>query len=120
MKRLGKVPKENEGAAANEDPDTRTRKRPLLVTLKSRTERSDVLANSSKLKDSSTFATIYIKKDQTPAERKEWGRLRTVLQREKERPENQGVAVKMDYRRRCVIVGDRVIEKGNFRYGPEM
>ena len=46
--------------------------------------------------------------------------LELVLQREKERPDNQGVSVKMDYRRRCVMVGDHVVEKGNFHYGPEM
>ena len=121
VKRLGKVPEQPTAEAATADGSApRTRNRPLLLSLKSRTERSKILANSSKLKDSNTFGTIYIKKDQTPMERKEWARLRTVLQREKERPENVEFAVKMDYRRRCVMVGDRVIEKGNFRYGPEM
>ena len=121
LKRLGKVPEQPTAEAATADGSTpRSRNRPLLLSLKSRSEKSKILANSSKLKDSDTFGTIYIKKDQTPMERKEWARLRTVLQREKDRPENQGVNVKMDYRRRCVMVGDRVIEKGNFRYGPEM
>ena len=121
VKRLGKVPEQPTAETATADGSApRTRNRPLLLSLKSRTERSKILANYSKLKDSNTFGTIYIKKDQTPMERKEWARLRTVLQREKERPENVEFAVKMDYRRRCVMVGDRVIEKGNFRYGPEM
>lgn len=118
--RLGKVPDQPTEVATNDEGAPRTRNRPLLLTLKSRSEKSRVLANSSKLKGSETFKTIYIKKDQTPAERKEWTRLRTVLKREKDRPENQAVNVKMDYRRRCVMVGDRVVEKGNFHYGPEM
>ena len=121
MKRLGKVPEQPSADAAPADGTTpRSRNRPLLLSFKSRSEKSKILANSSKLKDSNTYGTIYIKKDQTPMERKEWARLRTVLQREKERPDNMGVNVKMDYRRRCVMVGDRVIEKGNFRYGPEI
>lgn len=118
--RLGKVPDQPTEVATNDEGAPRIRNRPLLLTLKSRSEKSRVLANSSKLKESETFKTIYIKKDQTPAERKEWTRLRTVLKREKDRPENQAVNVKMDYRRRCVMVGDRVVEKGNFHYGPEM
>ena len=120
LTRLGKVP-DQPAEAANDDEETpRPRIRPLLLTLKSRSEKNNILANSSKLKNSDTLKSIYIKKDQTPAERKEWTRLRTVLKHEKDRPENQGLNVKMDYRRRCVMVGDRVIEKGNFRYGPEM
>ena len=27
--------------------------------------------------------------------------------------------VKIDYRTKCVMVGERVVEKGNFRRGPE-
>ena len=119
-KRLGKVPDNPTEVAPGDDNAPRTRNRPLLLTLKSRSEKSKILANSSKLKDSEIFGTIYIKKDQTPAERKEWTRLRTVLKREKDRPDNQGVGVKMDYRRRCVMVGDQIVERGNFRYGPEM
>ena len=107
-------------AAPTDATTPRSRNRPILLSLKSRSEKSKILANSPKLKDSNTYGTIYIKKDQTPMERKEWARLRSVLQREKERPENQGVNVKLDYRRRCVMVGDRIIEKGNFRYGPEI
>ena len=118
--RLGKVPEQPAEVVIDSEDAPKTRNRPLLLSLKSRSERGKILANASKLKNSETLKTIYIKKDQTPAERKEWTRLRTVLKREKDRPDNQGLNVKMDYRRRCVMVGDRVIEKGNFRYGPEM
>ena len=62
---------------------------------------------------------VFVKKDQTPYERKEWTRLREVLKREKGRPENAGMNVKIDYRAKSVMVGDRVVEKGNFRRGPE-
>ena len=98
----------------------RPRIRPLLVTLKSEIEKKTILGNCSKLKGNELYKTVFVKKDQTPQERKEWARLRTVVAREKDRPENQGSQVKLDYRRRCVMVGDRVIERGNFRFGPEM
>ena len=137
VKRLGKVAEETasvpttepvaeqststEGAHSENNPQRRRpRHRPILVTLKSQTDRSDIIKNTHKLKRIESLKTVFIKKDQTPAERKEWARLRTVLTREKDRPENQGFTVKIDYRTRCVKVGDRVIEKGNFRYGPEM
>ena len=118
MKRLGKPPTppaENSESA----PDSRPKIHPLLVTLKCENDRKNILiTNSSKLKGSELHSTVYLKKDQTPQERKEWARLREVIAREKGRPENAGLTVKMDYRRRCVLVGDRVIEKGNFRFGP--
>ena len=120
MKRLGKAPDVSSEGNATAESEPRNLKRPLLVSLKSQADRKTLLVNSSKLKDTATYKTIFVKKDQTPQERKEWARLRTVLQREKDRPENQGVSVKMDYRRRCVMAGERVIEKGNFHYGPEI
>ena len=93
--------------------------RPLLVICKSREDRSKLLTNTHKLKLVERFKKVFAKKDQTPCERKEWNRLREVLKREKERPQNQGMNVKIDYRTKCVMVGKRVIEKGNFRRGPE-
>ena len=124
VKRLGKVAEQPAAAAAvaetDEEPRDRIRNRPILVTLKTQSERSKIIKNSSKLKETEPFKTVYIKKDQTPAERKEWARLRSVYKREKDRPENQGSNVRIDYRSRCVKVGDRVIEKGNFHYGPEI
>ena len=71
------------------------------------------------LKDSEQFKKVFIKKDQTPHERKEWARLRDALKREKARPVNAGVSVKINYREKTVTVGERVVEKGNFRRGPE-
>ena len=62
-KRLGKVPDNPTEVAPGDDNAPRTRNRPLLLTLKSRSEKSKILANSSKLKDSEIFGTIYIKKN---------------------------------------------------------
>ena len=110
--RLGKINPENNTGQA--------KKRPLLVVLKSAQERKKVLINSSKLKEDETFNTTFIKKDQTPQERKEWARLRRVLSDEKDRPANAGIEVKIDYRRKCVMVGERIVDRGNFQRGPEM
>ena len=103
--RLGKqapVPVDGEDAPAQ---PPRTRPRLLLVVMKSLQEKTTVLNNASKLKDIEMFKKVYLKKDQTAYERKEWARLRDVLRREKGRPENAVVFVKMDYRRKCVVVG---------------
>ena len=91
----------------------------LLVICKSSGDRNKLLTNTNKLKSAEKFKKVFVKKDQTPHERKEWSRLREVLKREKERPQNQGINVKIDYRTKCVMVGERVVEKGNFRPGPE-
>ena len=115
--RLGKV-QDIDTQQANEEERPRP-PRPLLVVCKSREERSNVLSKTSKLKLVEKFKKVFVKKDQTPYERKEWGRLKEVLVREKGRPGNQGMNVKIDYRTKCVMVGERVVEKGNFRRGPE-
>ena len=114
--RLGKPPQENNGQEAPEGPNgqpRRIRHRPLLVVCKSRQDKSDILTKVER------FKKIYVKKDQTPYERKEWSRLKEVLKREKARPQNAGMEVKIDYRSKSVKVGDRIVEKGNFRRGPE-
>ena len=120
MKRLGKPPDSTSEGTATEENVPRILKRPLLVSLKSQADRKTLLINSSKLKGTEAYKTIFVKKDQTPQERKEWARLRTVLQREKDRPDSAGKSIKMDYRRRCVTVDGDVIEKGNFHFGPEI
>ena len=115
--RLGKV-QEVENQKADEEQRPR-RPRPLLVVCKSREDRSKLLTNTTKLKLADRFKKVFVKKDQTPYERKEWSRLKEVLKREKERPANTGMNVKIDYRTKCVMVGERIVEKGNFRRGPE-
>ena len=127
--RLGKIPEATAEAPAVEtdqapaereagEPQPR-RPRPLLVVCKSRQDKVVILTKTKNLAAVERFKKVFVKKDQTPHERKEWTRLKEVLQREKQRPTNAGMLVKMDYRNKCVMVGDRVIEKGNFRRGPE-
>ena len=43
--------------------------------------------------------------------------MKEVFKRGRDRPESAGMNVRIDYR--MVMVGDRVVEKGNFSRGPE-
>ena len=71
--RLGKV---QEPANPEEGEEQRPRPpRPLLVICKSREDRSKLLTNTHKLKLVERFKKVFVKKDQTPYERKEWNRL---------------------------------------------
>ena len=115
--RLGAPPDPPDPNSTGEERPSRPR--PLLLMYKSRGEKSVILSKAKKLKDSEQFKKVFIKKDQTPHERKEWARLRDALKREKARPVNAGVSVKINYREKTVTVGERVVEKGNFRRGPE-
>ena len=118
-RRLGKVVTRNVEQVDADEPERPPRPRPILVTLKSISEKSRILSNSKKLKDE-TYKKVFIKKDQSPHERNEWARLRGVLKREKGRPENAGIEVKIDYRTSCVKVGEHIVDKANFRRGPEL
>ena len=95
------------------------RPRPLLVVCKTREERSQILFKTKLLKENEQYKKVFVKKDQTPHERKEWARLYAALKREKGRPANAGMDVKLNYKERTVTVGTRIVEKGNFRRGPE-
>lgn len=137
MIRLGRPPQETDAEApqgtgavvvqnnGHEVPGDQTiqprrkRTRPLLVVCKSRQDKVDILANTKNLAAIEKFKKIFVKKDQTPHERKEWTRLKEVFKREKKRPQNAGMEVKIDYRSKSIKVGDRIVEKGNFRLGPE-
>ena len=116
--RLGKPPEPTTNQPPDEAPRP-PRPRPLLVVCKARQDTKNILTKTKKLAAIEKFKKVFVKKDQTPYERKEWTRLREVLKREKGRPENAGMNVKIDYRTKSVMVGDRVVEKGNFRRGPE-
>ena len=87
--RLGKVPEAAE--AATEEERRPQRPLPLLVVCKSRQDKTKILSNTSKLKTVERFKKVFVKKDQTPYERKEWARLREVLSREKTRPDKMQV-----------------------------
>ena len=70
------------------------RKRPILVTVKSKQDRDAVLAKTKRLKDAGEpFGRIYVKKDVHPSVRNEWRRLREAEAVEKQRPENEGCVI---------------------------
>ena len=88
--------------------------RPVLVLLKTPEQRKLLLGKAKKLKDADdTYKKIYIKKDTHPAIRKEWRRLKAAEKEEKEKPENVGCLIKIDYRRRVLLKDEMVIDKWN-------
>lgn len=84
-------------------PDAR-RSRPIHVTLESQDQRSDILRVAKNLKDTGRdFERICVKKDVHPAARREMTRLRTRENEEKQKPDNQGVEITYDWRRRVLL-----------------
>ena len=93
------------------------KKRPLKVILKNKQERWNILEKARTLKNfSSPFSDIYINKDVSPSVRNEFKRLREVTKREKQKAENMGRNVFLNYKERKVYVDDVVIDsyKPNF------
>lgn len=98
IKRLGK-------------PDDR-KKRPILVVVENAEMRMKILKGAKNLKSTrSQFATVYVKKDQHPAVRKETARLRAREREEKEKPENVGVNIEYDWKNRVLLRNGNVIDK---------
>ena len=90
------------------------RKRPILVTVKSKQDRDAVLAKTKRLKDAGEpFGRIYVKKDVHPSVRNEWRRLREAEAAEKQRPENEGCVIRLDTRERKLYRDDVVIDRWN-------
>lgn len=90
------------------------RKRPILVTLPSRSARDKLLSKSNRLKEAGgPYGRIYVKKDVHPSIRNEWKRLRDVETAEKARPENVGCVVRLDTRERKVYRDNVVIDSWN-------
>ena len=92
-------------------------KRLLKVQLKKREDRGKVLEKSKTLKDAQdSFRNIYIKKDVSPSVRNEYRRLREVVDREKNRPENAGKHIYFNARERKVYVDNLEVDcyKPNF------
>ena len=88
-----------------EDDEEIVHKRPLLVTVKEKSMRNQVLKNARKLKDTeegSWMRTVFIKADEHPEIRKEMKRLNDVAKLEQGKPENAGVEVKFDRKARKV------------------
>ena len=100
VQRLGKNP-----------PTDPARPRAMKVKLKNITDRDSLLENAKALKNAGDqYKRIYIKKDVHPSTRKEFQRLKGVEQRERDRPENAGKQVKLDYSTRKVYVNDIVVD----------
>ena len=90
------------------------KKRPLLVVVRSKEKRDNVLDKAKTLKDAGDlYARIYVKKDQHPEVRKEWNRLREPEQNERNRPDNQHATIRLDTRERKLYRNYIVIDSWN-------
>ena len=90
--------------------ETDNPKRPMLVTLDSRIERDRILEKKTNLKKKENLKLIYVKKDLHPNVRNEWRRLFEAEKKEKERPENVGVEIRFDTRKRELLRDGIVID----------
>lgn len=96
------------------------RRRPIHVTLESQDQRSDILRVAKNLKDKGRdFERIYVKKDVHPAVRREMTRLRNRENDEKQKPDNQGVEITYDWRRRVLLRDGVVIDRYFPNFGME-
>lgn len=83
--------------------------RPILITVESIDDKNRVLEKAKTLKEKGDeYKKIYIKKDVHPATRREWKRLNEAEKAEKEKTENAGCDVRLDYKAR-VLTRDGVI-----------
>ena len=78
------------------------RKRPLLIRLDSKNERDGVLENTKRLKDAGNAYRYIFVKDTNPSVWREWKRLRDAETTEKQKPDNQGYTIELDFRKTCV------------------
>lgn len=102
------------GTPRGSDESSAPRRRPILLTLQDKGQRSGILDNASSLKHSGdNYKKIYIKKDVHPSIRKEWRRLRDAEAAEKSRPENAGCVIRLDTRERKLYRDDNVIDTWN-------
>ena len=87
--------------------------RPILVITDSLDSKKKILKNKSQLKDQNEeqYKSIYIKADQPIAIQREWRRLKDRLKTEKDAPTNQGVTIRIDYKKRELLRNDTVIDK---------
>ena len=85
--------------------------RPLLVITNGQDKRELLLQHSKRLKDEEDYKHIYVKKDVHPAVRREWKRLKEAESQEKDKPENAGCDIKLDFRKRELLKDGEVIDK---------
>ena len=106
VKRLGRI-------RESEDEGDVTHKRPLLVEVKSREMRNNVLKHARNLKDvedGNWMKTVFIKADEHPEVRKEMKRLNDVFKDEKKKAENTGLEIKFDRKARKVTRNGETID----------
>ena len=85
--------------------------RPLKVVLKNEADRKKILQTAKHLKTANEqLAKVYIKRDTHPGIRKEMNRLCDIEKKEKGKAENQGRNIRYDYKQRCVMVDNVVID----------
>ena len=88
------------------------KKRLVLVTVKNAEMQNNILKGAKNLKFSQgQLPTVYVKRDQHPAVRKETTRLCTREREEKEKPENAGVNIVYDWKNRVLLRNGNVIDK---------
>ena len=88
------------------------RKRPLLIRLDSKNERDGVLGNTKRLKEAgNAYRYIFVKKDTHPSVRREWKRLKDAETTEKQKPENQGCEIELDFKKRELRRNGVVIDR---------
>ena len=94
--------------------------RPLLVKTASKQMRDSLLEEAKKLKDKEDgvplaqkvgYDSVYVKKDIHPSVRREWKRLRDLVDTEKVKPVNQGCDIKLDPKTRTVTRNGVVIDR---------
>ena len=86
--------------------------RPILVITKAPDDQKLLLDNSKKLKYAGDIYTaIYVKKDTHPAVRREWKRLRGSEKREKDKEENAGCEIKLDYQKSLLLKDGITIDR---------
>ena len=94
--------------------------RPLLVKTANKQMRDSLLEEAKKLKDKEDgvplaqkvgYDSVYVKKDIHPSVRREWKRLRDLVDTEKVKPANQGCDIKLDPKTRTVTRNGVVIDR---------
>ena len=88
------------------------KKRPLLVVVGDGHQRNEILRKAKNLKSiEGLVSSVYVKKDVHPAVRKEMARLRQREKDEKEKPENVGVTIVFDWKKRVLLREGSIIDK---------
>ena len=88
------------------------KKRPLLVVVGDGHQRNEILRKAKNLKSiEGLMSSVYVKKDVHPAVRKEMARLRQREKDEKEKPENVGVTIVFDWKKRVLLREGSIIDK---------